>query len=149
MSIDPATIRYILATDCGSTTTKAILIQLVDGVYRQTHRGEAPTTVEAPFADVTVGVINAITEVQELSGRRFVDDAGHIIRPATEHEGCDIYISTSSAGGGLQMMVAGVVREMTAESAKRAALGAGAIVMEVMASNDKDRKSTRLNSSHT
>ncbi|MEE2972788.1 MAG: glutamate mutase L, partial [Planctomycetota bacterium] len=47
--------------------------------------------------------------------------------------------STSSAGGGLQMMVAGVVREMTAASAKRAALGAGAIVMDVIASNDRRR----------
>src|SRR5438128_1879408 len=138
-TIDPGRIRSILATDCGSTTTKAILIQKVDGEYRQTHRGEAPTTVEAPFADVTMGVINAITEIQELANRRFVDDEGRIIRPATETEGCDIYISTSSAGGGLQMMVAGVVREMTAESAKRAALGAGAIVMDVIAANDKRR----------
>jgi uncharacterized protein (TIGR01319 family) len=137
--IDPDKIRVILATDCGSTTTKAILIQKVDGVYRQTHRGEAPTTVEEPFADVTIGVVNSITEIQELAGRRLIDDQGQIIRPATENEGCDIYISTSSAGGGLQMMVAGVVREMTAESAKRAALGAGAIVMDVIASNDKRR----------
>ena len=37
------------------------------------------------------------------------------------------------------MLVAGVVRQMTAESAKRAALGAGAIVMDVIASNDKRR----------
>jgi uncharacterized protein (TIGR01319 family) len=138
-NIDPNTIRVILATDCGSTTTKAILIQKVDGIYRQTHRGEAPTTVEEPFADVTVGVVNAITEVQELAGRRLVNEQGQIIRPAAEHEGCDLYISTSSAGGGLQMMVTGVVREMTAESAKRAALGAGAIVMDVIASNDKRR----------
>jgi uncharacterized protein (TIGR01319 family) len=136
---DPAALQVILATDCGSTTTKAILIQKVDGVYRQTHRGEAPTTVEAPFADVTAGVVNAVTEVQELANRRLVDDHGCIIRPATATEGCDVYISTSSAGGGLQMMVAGVVREMTAESAKRAALGAGAIVMDVLASNDKRR----------
>jgi uncharacterized protein (TIGR01319 family) len=136
-SIDPRAAGVILATDCGSTTTKAILIQRIDGVYRQTHRGEAPTTVEAPFADVTVGVLNAVTEVQELAGRRLIDDNGRIIRPATAEAGCDIYISTSSAGGGLQMMVAGVVREMTAESAKRAALGAGAIVMDVIASNDK------------
>ena len=35
------------------------------------------------------------------------------------------------------MLVAGVVREMTAASAERAALGAGAIVMETLASNDK------------
>lgn len=136
---DPASASVILATDCGSTTTKAILIQRVDGVYRQTHRGEAPTTVEAPFADVTVGVINAVTEVQELAGRRLVDDDGRILRPASDRDGCDLYISTSSAGGGLQMMVAGVVREMTGESAKRAALGAGAIVMDVIASNDRRR----------
>ena len=139
-STDPTTdVRVILATDCGSTMTKAILIQLVDGVYRQTHRGEAPTTVETPFADVTLGVINAVTEVQELAGRRLVNSEGRILQPAAANEGCDIYISTSSAGGGLQMMVAGVVREMTAESAKRAALGAGAIVMDVIASNDKRR----------
>ena len=137
--IDPDQVNVILATDCGSTTTKAILIQRIDGEYRQTHRGEAPTTVERPFADVTMGVINSVTEVAELADRRLVDDQGRIIQPATETEGCDLYISTSSAGGGLQMMVAGVVAQMTAASAKRAALGAGAIVMDVIAANDKRR----------
>src|SRR3954469_6641819 len=137
--LDPAAINVILATDCGSTTTKAILIEKLDGVYRQTFRGEAPTTVEEPVADVTVGVINAATEVGELAGRRLVNERGELIRPAHGKDGCDIYISTSSAGGGLQMMVAGIVREMTAASAKRAALGAGAIVMDVIAANDKRR----------
>ncbi len=82
-----------------------------------------------------MGVVNSVTEVAELAGRRLIADDGRIIQPgSTDDEGCDIYISTSSAGGGLQMMVAGVVREMTAASAKRAALGAGAIVMDVIAS---------------
>ncbi len=139
--LDPATINVILATDCGSTTTKAILIEKVGDSYRQTFRGEAPTTVEEPFADVTMGVVNAVTEIGELAGRRLIDDQGTIIRPARIEDGkpvgCDIYISTSSAGGGLQMVVAGVVKEMTAASAKRAALGAGAIVMDTIASNDK------------
>lgn len=130
-------IQIILATDCGSTTTKAILIQKVGNQYRQTHRGEAPTTVEAPFEDVTLGVLNALTELGELSGRKLVDSSGQIIRPASDGIGCDLYISTSSAGGGLQMMVAGVVRSMTAESAERAALGAGSIVMDVISLNDK------------
>jgi uncharacterized protein (TIGR01319 family) len=147
--IDPEKISVILATDCGSTTTKAILIERqADGVYRQTHRGEAPTTVEEPFADVTMGVINSVTEVAELAGRRLVDDHGRLIHPASDGPngpvGCDIYISTSSAGGGLQMMVAGVVAEMTAASAKRAALGAGAIVMDVIASNDKRRPHEKI-----
>ena len=59
-------LRSILATDCGSTTTKAILIQKIEGEYRLTHRGEAPTTVEAPFEDVTRGVLNAVMEIEEL-----------------------------------------------------------------------------------
>ncbi len=133
----PEDINIILATDCGSTTTKAILIEKHNGEYRLIVRGEAPTTVEAPFEDVTMGVLNAVAEVEELSGRKLLGEDGRIISPANGDTGTDVYISTSSAGGGLQMMVAGVVRSMTAESAERAALGAGAIVMDVIASNDK------------
>jgi uncharacterized protein (TIGR01319 family) len=129
-------IRAIVATDCGSTTTKAILIKLVDGEYRLIVRGEAPTTVEAPFEDVTRGVLNAIREVEELSGHEVLDGESIIHPNDGGNRGVDLYLSTSSAGGGLQMMVAGVVKSMTAESAQRAALGAGAIVMDVLASND-------------
>ncbi len=132
-------LSVIIATDCGSTTTKAILIEKQGDTYRQTFRGEAPTTVEAPFEDVTRGVLNAIAEVEELSGRKILDGET-ILTPAgaggNAKAGVDIYVSTSSAGGGLQMMVAGVVESMTGESAQRCALGAGAIVMDVLASND-------------
>ena len=136
---NPQILRRIIATDCGSTTTKAILIEYVNGEYRQTVRGEAPTTVEAPLNDVTRGVINAITELQELARLRYNDpsilfaDNGKILLG----DSVDAYVSTSSAGGGLQMMVTGVVAKMTGESAERAALGAGAIVMDLIASNDK------------
>ncbi|MBL7107681.1 MAG: glutamate mutase L [Candidatus Cloacimonetes bacterium] len=135
-------LKSILATDCGSTTTKAILIEKIDGVYRLIVRGEAPTTVEAPFDDVTKGVLNAVEEVEDLvhlkgDKKRKILKNGKIIVPQKGDFGVDAYVSTSSAGGGLQMMVAGVVKSMTAESAQRAALGAGAIVMDVLASNDK------------
>jgi uncharacterized protein (TIGR01319 family) len=134
----PERLDTIVATDCGSTTTKAILIEKVGEEYRQTYRGEAPTTVEAPFEDVTRGVLNAIAEVEELSGRKILE--GETILSSQGQTdpkaGVDLYISTSSAGGGLQMMVAGAVQSMTGESAQRCALGAGAIVMDVLASND-------------
>jgi uncharacterized protein (TIGR01319 family) len=136
MTMRPDEIESVLATDCGSTTTKAILIEKRDGKFRLIVRGEAPTTVEAPFDDVTVGVLNAVQEVEELAGRKLIRDGGGIIKPRNGDHGADVYISTSSAGGGLQMMTAGVVRSMSAESAERAALGAGAIVMDVIATND-------------
>lgn len=152
-------IRRIVATDCGSTTTKAILIERNEstGEYRLVARGEAPTTVERPFEDVTMGVVNSITELEEITentvptgfetGRRSLLRDGRVWRQLKggERDGSgvtgkldssDLYVSTSSAGGGLQMMVAGLVKQMSAESAERAALGAGAILMDTLAVND-------------
>jgi activator of 2-hydroxyglutaryl-CoA dehydratase len=74
-------LSVIIATDCGSTTTKAILIEKQGDTFRQTFRGEAPTTVEAPFEDVTRGVLNALAEVEELSGRKILDGE-KIVTPA-------------------------------------------------------------------
>ena len=150
-------IRRIVATDCGSTTTKAILIeQNAKGEYRLVARGEAPTTVERPFEDVTIGVLNSVTELEEITetsvpdgyekGRRKLLKGDQVWRlekegktsdkRSVDNEASDMYVSTSSAGGGLQMMVAGVVKAMSAESAERAALGAGAILMDTLAVDD-------------
>ena len=141
MRTKPEELNTVLVTDCGSTTTKALLFERTPAGWRQTWRGEAPTTVEEPVADVTVGAQNAFREVQELSGREILGEAGAespfvITGPGEEKRGIDLYLSTSSAGGGLQMLVAGVVREMTTESAERAALGAGAIVMDAISADD-------------
>jgi len=153
----PDDITRIVATDCGSTTTKAILIELNDkGEYRLVARGEAPTTVERPFEDVTIGVLNSITELEEITentvpenvpkGRRNLIKNNQVWRLQKQGkqleqrtnplDAADLYVSTSSAGGGLQMMVAGVVKAMSAESAERAALGAGAILMDTLAVDD-------------
>lgn len=93
--------------------------------------------------DVTRGVVNAVQELEELARIKYNNpnikliENEEIIIPRNGDVGADAYVSTSSAGGGLQMMVTGVVASMTGESAERAALGAGAIVMDVIASNDK------------
>ena len=106
---DTQNLRRIIATDCGSTTTKAILIEYIDGEYRQTVRGEAPTTVEKPLNDVTRGVVNAVIELQELAQLKYNDptikftDGERLF--VGKKNGIDAYVSTSSAGGGLQMMV--------------------------------------------
>lgn len=135
-----AELNTVLVTDCGSTTTKAVLFENTPEGWRQTFRGEAPTTVEAPVADVTVGAINAFTEIQEVSGRKVLDEKSpnlpFEISANDSAQGIDLYLSTSSAGGGLQMIVGGVVKEMSAQSAERAALGAGAIVLDTLSADD-------------
>ena len=85
--MNPESIRVIVATDCGSTTTKAILIEPRDGEYRLIVRGEAPTTVESPFEDVTKGVLNSVMEVEELSGIKLLDGETIIKPKKGEKEG--------------------------------------------------------------
>jgi len=110
--------------DVGSTTTKAILfIKESDWKY---YRQEAPTTVEKPFEDVTFGVINALQALEKETDHELLKD----------NSPCIPCFSTSSAGGGLAIVVAGLVAEVTAKSAERVALGAGAIVQDVIALND-------------
>lgn len=129
--------EILLATDCGSTTTKARLFRKIGNEYRFVCAGEAPTTVEDPYEDVTLGVRNAVKEVEELSGLKLLDEKGVKVRSSSEEEGVDIYVTTSSAGGGLQMMVFGATSSVSSESAQRVALGAGAIVMDVVAIEDE------------
>lgn len=132
----PEEFEIMLATDVGSTTTKARLFRKKGNEYRFVSSGEAPTTVEAPYEDVTRGVRNAVREVEELTGLHLLGEEGIIWPRKNNGDGVDVYVTTSSAGGGLQMMVAGVVKSMTAESAERAALGAGAIVMDIISVDD-------------
>jgi len=126
--------KAILAVDCGSTTTKAILFS-DEGGWHLVSRGEAPTTVEAPFDNVMLGLYNAVRELEELTGREMLKGDSFLI-PSMNGKGVDLFLATSSAGGGLQMLVMGVVKTMTAESAHRAALGAGAIVVDCIALDD-------------
>jgi uncharacterized protein (TIGR01319 family) len=112
-------------TDVGSTTTKALLFLREAGTWR-CFRHETPTTVEKPHEDVTVGVLDALRGLEKLSGHALVRDGA----PAVP------YLTTSSAGGGLAMVVTGLVHNLTACTAHRAALGAGAVVLEVISMDD-------------
>ncbi len=119
-----------VVTDVGSTTTKALLFEKVENSWRFVAKGEAATTVEAPYANVMIGVINAFTKLRDRSNINFFTVEGQELKTNIP------YLSTSSAGGGLQMVVCGHVGKISAESAQRAALGGGAILLDVFAADD-------------
>ena len=116
----------ICITDVGSTTTKAILFRRTGNGDWEYFRREAPTTVEKPDEDVSIGVMKALRALEQESGEILLRDGALAVT----------YLSTSSAGGGLAMVVTGLVRNLTAETADRVALGAGAIVLDVICMND-------------
>lgn len=95
-----------LLIDFGSTWTKLRAVALDDA--RVLATGQGPSTVTT---DVTVGLDAALADLEQKLGRL----------PRFKHR-----LASSSAAGGLKMVTVGLVRELTAEAARQAALGAGA-----------------------
>ncbi|HIC95157.1 TPA: MutL protein [Candidatus Bipolaricaulota bacterium] len=100
----------VLLIDFGSTYTKVAAVDLKG--EELIGWAQAVSTVES---DVRIGLGEALAQLKEQIGRaRF------------EHK-----LACSSAKGGLRIVAIGLVPELTAEAAKRAALGAGAKVLGV------------------
>ena len=135
--------QRILAADVGSTTTKVVLFEKKGEGWVLTGKTIAPTTVEAPDLDVMIGLRNALSKLEKRTGVKLLDSV-RLISPPRGDDGVDTFVATSSAGGGLQMLVTGLVKTMTAESAHRAALGAGAIVSDIISMDDQRTLVERL-----
>lgn len=98
--------KAALLIDFGSTYTK---LRAVDVEARRIiGSGQGPSSVAT---DITLGMRAALADLARRAGPlpRFT-----------------YRLASSSAAGGLRMVTVGLVRELTAEAARRAALGAGA-----------------------
>jgi len=98
-----------LLIDFGSTFTKVVAVDLDKVEVVATAR--VPSTVES---DITVGLGEALKKIEVNTG----------IGDLEEREA----LACSSAAGGLRMVCAGFVPELTSKAANQAALGAGAKV---------------------
>ncbi|NLM39258.1 MAG: MutL protein [Firmicutes bacterium] len=110
--------ELIVLIDIGSTFTKVSAVDLAEA--RLIGRFQAPTT---PF-NVTEGLENALSGLAEEMSRQGVSPSD--LRQARK-------LACSSAAGGLQMIAIGLVKDLTAEAARQAALGAGARVLKTYA----------------
>jgi uncharacterized protein (TIGR01319 family) len=95
-----------LLIDFGSTFTKLRAVDLEKAEIIGT--GQGPSTVAT---DITGGLTKALSDLEGRIGPL----------PDFKHR-----LACSSAAGGLGMVTVGLVKELTAEAAKQAALGAGA-----------------------
>lgn len=100
----------VLLIDFGSTYTKITAVDVEQEQVLGTARGI--TTVETDIMD---GLNQALAALTAKTGKLEFEKV----------------LACSSAAGGLKMIAVGLVPEMTAEAAKRAALGAGAKVLKV------------------
>jgi len=112
----------ILAVNIGEATTRAILFDVVEGEYRLIASASSPSTVEAPFRDLSEGVCNVLSDLQKLTGRTLLDANRRLVTPSQpDGSGVDAFVSTLSAGPAIKIAVVGLLDEVSLESARRLA----------------------------
>jgi uncharacterized protein (TIGR01319 family) len=102
--------QAVLLIDFGSTYTKVTIVDLER--EELIACAQAGTTIES---NIMEGLDKALGQIPEPAG------GWHFLHK----------LACSSAAGGLKMIACGLVKELTAEAARRAALGAGARVLQV------------------
>lgn len=117
--------------DIGSVQTKVTLVRKEKDSWYLIDSIKTTTSIETTDKSAEVGVKEAVEKI--LSDNNI------------EIEKIEKFQIGSTAGGGLQMVVAGVVRTMTAESARRAALGSGAVVIDIINAGSPVKQPERLN----
>jgi len=135
----------VLALDVGSTTTRAVLFDVVDGRYRFIAIGQSPSTAHAPFNDISAGLGEAIERLEEVTGKKFIDEEQGIISSVQEDgSGVDAITASFSAGTTLRIVIAGLLSEVSLESAKNLAESTYAHVVESIHLNDPRNEETQI-----
>ena len=131
-------IGSILLADCGTAMTKVVLLDRVGEQYRFIAWGEAPTTTEAPWADVAAGIRHAAEKITAITGWSLFDGSGNLISPELAgRQGVDAFAATVSASPPLQVVVGGLVEDLSVAAAERAATGTYSLVKAILSGENR------------
>jgi hypothetical protein len=141
----------ILLLDLGACATKAVLLDLVEGLYGLVATAQAPSTARAPWQNLTFGAVDAISRLEQVCGRTLLSEveasgpqyphAGErsrsadraLITPEDEDgRGVDRLLVVSSAAEPLRVLLAGGVDDVSLASARRALGSTYAQVQDVI-----------------
>lgn len=115
-------IKTLLAVDCGNVNTTAIFIEQDDTGYRLRATSYAPSTHVDPWREITLAIQEAIRGLEQQTGRTLLTPGGRPITPQNvNHQGVDAFLVVSSAGEPLPLALVGLIRDISLDSARRAA----------------------------
>jgi len=145
MTSSPINAESLLAIDVGTTNTRAVLFDVVEGHYRFIGSGTALTTAGAPFKDIGEGIRLALDQLQNITGHTFVGKDEHLIIPSlSDGSGVDACVATLSAGPPLRVVAVGLLEDVSVDSAQNLASMIYAQVVDTLSLNDRRQPSTRL-----
>jgi hypothetical protein len=125
-----------LVAEIGSVTTRATLVDLVDGEMRLIGQVSVPSTTEPPLENAVIAILEAATQLSEMTGRQLMRD-GSLLMPQThERDGIDRVVAVTSASPTMGVVIAAVASEVSARSAARASRATYTTVLQTVTLDD-------------
>src|SRR5512146_1946723 len=135
----------VLGIDIGTVNTRALLFDVVEVQYSFIASGTAPSTADAPYQNPIEGMIRAARQLQEVTGRDLLEPEGRLIIPIQgDGSGIDRLVVTYSTGEPLRVVAAGLLSDVSLDSARRLAATTYAQVVESIGLNDRRRTEAQL-----
>ncbi|MEP6895357.1 MAG: glutamate mutase L, partial [Chloroflexota bacterium] len=137
----------VLAIEVGAAVTRVVLFDVVEGQYRFVASGQAPSTAEAPFKDIGIGVREAIVNLQNVTGNKILAPDGNLISPAQpDSSGVDAVVATISAGPSVKTVIVGLLNDVSLQSARRLAESTYSRVVDSLDLSDQRKPEQQLDS---
>ncbi|HLA07844.1 MAG TPA: glutamate mutase L [Anaerolineales bacterium] len=138
----------ILGIDVGAAVTRAVLFDVVEGQYRFVAAGQAPSTAEAPFKDIGLGVREAITNLQNITGSTLLGpNDNNLITPSQpDGSGVDAVVATISAGPAVRTVVVGLLPDVSLKSARKLAESTYSRIVETLDLSDRRKSDQQMDS---
>ena len=98
----------LLVADIGTLMTHVALIDQVAGEYRLVDRAEALSTLEPPAADASLGLLQAVRQIERVTGRQLIANDAIMKPQRPDSSGVDAIICVSSAAGALPVVITAI-----------------------------------------
>jgi hypothetical protein len=128
----------LVALEIGSVNTRAQFFDSVEGRYRFLAAGEAHSTVGSPAFDLNVGVLDALTQLQETTGRQLLSERGLLISAdPNDTVGVNAVTTTFSGGPPLKVVTAGLLDGVSLKSVNKLVNTSYSHIVETFGLNDR------------
>jgi hypothetical protein len=131
-----ATIGAVLIAEIGSLTTRAVLVDEVEGESRMVGHAETTSSVELPYQNALYAILEAVSRIAEMSGRQLIRD-GQLIMPQTEDgQGVNHVVAVTSAAGPMSVVLTAIAGDVSAHSATHALRSTYTALLQVVTLDD-------------
>jgi len=122
----------VLVAEIGSLITRVTLVDDVDGESRMVGHAEVTSSADLPYQNVLYGVLEAVAQISEMTGRQLLRDGQLMMPQSSEGNGVNHLIAVTSAAGPMTLVITAIASAFSGRSALRASRATYTTVLQMV-----------------